>query len=50
VTSPNAQVQYLGVNGTFTLDTSVPSARMDPRNPARIVFSQMERFSFYRDM
>jgi len=49
-TSPNADVEYLGVDGTFTLDTSVPSSLHDPRNPARIVFSQMEEFSFYRDM
>jgi hypothetical protein len=49
-TSPNADVEYLGIDGTFTLDTSVPSSLHDPRNPARIVFNQMEEFSFYRDM
>ena len=50
ITSPNTGVPYLGVDGTFTLDTSVPSARRDPRNPARIVFSKMQQFSFYRDL
>lgn len=50
LTSPNAKVPYLGVNGKFTLDTSVPSSLHDPRNPARIVFDQMKRFSFYRDL
>ncbi|MBE9181564.1 hypothetical protein IQ268_23660 [Oculatella sp. LEGE 06141] len=50
VTSPNADVPYIGVDGTFTLDTTVPSSLHDPRNPARIVFERMENFSFYRDM
>lgn len=50
ITSPNADVPYLGVDGIFTLDTSVPSSLHDPRNPARIVFNQMEQFSFYRDL
>jgi hypothetical protein len=49
-TSPNADVPYFGVDGIFTMDTSVPGTVHDPRNPARIVFEQMERFSFYRDM
>ncbi|WP_017305068.1 hypothetical protein [Spirulina subsalsa] len=48
--SPNANVEYLGVNGVFTLDTSVPNSLHDPRNPGRIVFERMERFSFYRDL
>lgn len=48
--SPNADVPYMGVDGVFTLDTSVPSSLNDPRNPGRIVFEEMERFSFYRDM
>lgn len=50
IISPNAKVPYLGVNGKFTLDTSVPSSLHDPRNPARIVFNQMKSFSFYRDL
>jgi hypothetical protein len=49
VVSPNAQVPYLGLHGTFTLDPTAVSAR-DPRNPKRIVFQQMETFSFYTDM
>ena len=49
-TSPNADVPYLGVDGVFTLDTSEPASLHDPRNPARIVFEEMERFSFYRDL
>lgn len=48
--SPNADVPYMGVDGIFTLDTAVPSSLHDPRNPGRIVFEEMERFSFYRDM
>lgn len=48
--SPNAEMQYLGVDGVFTLDTSVPSSLHDPRNPGRIEFDAMEQFSFYRDM
>lgn len=50
VASPNADVPYMGIDGIFTLDTSVPSSLHDPRNPGRIVFEEMERFSFYRDM
>lgn len=50
VVSPNASVPFLGVDGIFTLDTTVPSSLNDPRNPGRIVFNQMERFSFYRDL
>lgn len=49
-TSPNAKVPYLGVHGTFTLDTSLPESLHDPRNPGRLVFEEMERFSFYRDL
>lgn len=50
VYSPNAfKVQYLGVNGTFTIDTKEVSAS-DPRNPKRVVFQQMEFFSFYKDL
>lgn len=41
---------YLGVNGVFTLDTSVPASLHDSRNPGRIVFEEMEQFSFYRDL
>lgn len=37
VESPNADVPYMGVDGVFTLDTSVPSSLHDPRNPARSV-------------
>ncbi|WAL58347.1 hypothetical protein [Thermocoleostomius sinensis] len=48
--SPNADVPHLGVDGVFTLDTSVPSSLHDPRNPARVEFYQMEQFSFYRDL
>lgn len=50
VTSPNAETPYLGVDGVFTLDTSVPSSLHDPRNPGRIKFEEMETFSFYRDL
>lgn len=50
VVSPNSSVPFLGVDGIFTLDTSVPSSLNDPRNPGRIVFNQMEQFSFYRDL
>jgi len=50
VYSPNAfKVPYLGVDGAFTVDTKEISA-IDPRNPKRIVFQQMELFSFYRDL
>ncbi|WP_416672391.1 hypothetical protein [Egbenema bharatensis] len=48
-TSPNADVPFLGVDGVFTLDISEPASLHDPRNPARIEFEEMERFSFYRD-
>ncbi|MCY7322166.1 MAG: hypothetical protein LH660_10320 [Phormidesmis sp. CAN_BIN36] len=48
--SPNANVPYLGVDGEYTLDTSVPSSRRDPRNPGRVEFSKAKRFSFYRDL
>lgn len=48
--SPNAfKVPYLGVDGVFTIDTEEVSAT-DPRNPKRVVFQQMERFSFYKDL
>ncbi|MDX2272846.1 MAG: hypothetical protein NW237_13005 [Cyanobacteriota bacterium] len=51
VVSPNAYKQpFLGVDGTFTLDTSLESSTQDPRNPGRVVFKQMEYFSFYKDM
>jgi len=50
VASPNADVPHMGVDGVFTLDVSVPASLHDPRNPGRIVFEEMERFSFYRDM
>lgn len=47
--SPNAfKVPYLGVDGAFTIDTKEISAT-DPRNPKRVVFQQMEFFSFYKD-
>lgn len=47
--SPNAfKVPYLGVDGAFTIDTKEISAT-DPRNPKRVVFQQMELFSFYKD-
>lgn len=49
-TSPNVDVEYLGADGVFTLDTSVPASRHDPRNPGRIVLERMEQFSFYRDL
>jgi hypothetical protein len=48
VLSPNADLPYLGVNGTFTLDQQEVAAR-DPRNPKRVVFEKMERFSFFDD-
>lgn len=48
--SPNAfKVPYLGVDGVFTIDTKEISAT-DPRNPKRVVFKQMEEFSFYKDL
>lgn len=47
--SPNAfKVPYLGVDGAFTIDTKEISAT-DSRNPKRVVFQQMEFFSFYKD-
>ena len=49
VTSPNAQLPYLGLDGTFTIDTSELAAT-DPRNPKRVVFRQMETVSFYDDI
>lgn len=50
VYSPNAyKVQYLGLDGTFTIDTTEVSAT-EPRNPKRIVFNKMEFFSFYEDL
>lgn len=50
VYSPNAfKVPYLGINGTFTIDTTEVSAT-DPRNPKRVVFKKMEYFSFYDDL
>ena len=49
IVSPNASVPYLGVHGTFTLDQAELAAR-DPRNPKRIVFERMERFTFYDDL
>jgi hypothetical protein len=49
IASPNSQVQYLGVDGTFTVDTAEIAAK-DPRNPKRVVFKQMETFSFYEDL
>ncbi len=50
VYSPNAfKVQYLGVDGTFTIDPTEVSAT-DPRNPKRVVFNKMEFFSFYDDL
>jgi len=49
IVSPNANVPYLGVHGTFTLDQTELAAR-DPRNPKRVVFDRMERFSFYDDL
>ena len=49
VVSPNAGLPYLGVNGTFTLDQQELAAR-DPRNPKRVVFEKMERFSFFDDL
>jgi hypothetical protein len=48
--SPNAfKLQYLGIDGAFTIDTQEISAT-DPRNPKRVVFQQMELFSFYKDL
>ncbi len=47
--SPNVGLPYLGVNGTFTLDQQELAAR-DPRNPKRVVFEKMERFSFFDDL
>ena len=49
IVSPNSKVQYLGVDGTFTIDTTEIAAK-DPRNPKRVVFKQMETFSFYQDL
>lgn len=50
VVSPNAfKVPYLGVDGTFTIDTKEVSAT-DPRNPKRVVLQKMETFSFYKDL
>ena len=47
VFSPNAfKVPYLGVDGAFNIDTKEISAT-DPRNPKRVVFKQMEFFSFF---
>ncbi|WP_407900965.1 hypothetical protein [Scytonema sp. NUACC26] len=50
VYSPNAfKVPFLGVDGTFNIDTTEISAS-DPRNPKRVVFNKMEFFSFYDDL
>jgi len=49
IVSPNASLPYLGVHGTFTVDQAELAAR-DPRNPKRVVFERMERFSFYDDL
>jgi hypothetical protein len=49
IVSPNANVPYLGVHGTFTVDQAELAAR-DPRNPKRVIFERMERFSFYEDL
>jgi hypothetical protein len=46
--SPTASLPYLGVNGVFTLDQQELAAR-DPRNPKRVAFDKMERFSFFDD-
>ncbi len=48
VVSPNRQVPHLGLHGSFTIDPSEISAK-DPRNPTRVVFREMEIFSFYDD-
>lgn len=51
IVSPNAyKVPYLGVDGTFTLDTSLAESANDPRNPKRVKFEKMEFFSFYADL
>jgi hypothetical protein len=51
IVSPNAyKVPYLGVDGTFTLDTSLEESANDPRNPKRVKFEKMEFFSFYADL
>jgi hypothetical protein len=50
VFSPNAYKKpYLGVDGEFTIDTQTITAS-DPRNPGKVVFKEMEYFSFYRDL
>jgi hypothetical protein len=47
--SPNAfKIPYLGFDGIFTIDPEELAAT-DPRNPGRVVFRQMEYFSFYED-
>src|SRR5207253_8574332 len=48
VTSPNAQVAHLGLHGVFTIDTRELAAK-DPRNPKRIVFTEMTTASFFDD-
>src|SRR5438552_13209442 len=48
VTSPNAQVAHLGLHGVFTIDARELAAK-DPRNPKRIVFTEMTTASFFDD-
>lgn len=51
IVSPNAyKVPYLGIDGVFTLDTSLEQSANDPRNPKRVKFEKMEFFSFYADL
>jgi hypothetical protein len=50
IVSPNAyKIPYLGVDGAFILGGNETS-RNDPRNPGRVVFDEMEFFTFYSDV
>lgn len=49
VTSPNAHVPYVGLHGVFTIDTQELAAR-DPRNPKRVVFTELTTASFFDDV
>jgi hypothetical protein len=50
--SPNAyKIPYLGLDGTFLIDATLPESMNDSRNsPKQIVMEKMETFSYYSDV
>lgn len=50
--SPNAyKIPYLGLDGTFSIDATLPESMNDSRNnPKQIVMEKMEMFSYYSDL